>query len=421
MDTMMRRAAGKRPMRPVRPKSWGSMMRRLDMMRHLVIAVVMAVCVVFAPVSSAAAASDAGPPEIRVLLRAAAANRIDILFRLLDKGIDADATDPRGNTGLIAAAGNRARAAAGLLLTRGADVNRANARGWTPLMAAALRGDVPMMRLLLDHKADPALREKRYGRGALHVAALGSSAQIVALLLDAGADVDMADTKDGLTPLILSLANRSPKAAQIAVQLLEAGARINGAAADGFTPLMAAVRSRKTLMVKFLLSRGARHQPAARDGRTAVSIAAAAGSLDLVRLLAGEGADLDGREGVMTPLSEAVRARSGELVAWLLSRAVRPNAPGRSGKRPLVLAAGSRQMDMVEALLRAGADVNLANVADGTTALMWAANAGDFAMVKRLMRAGARVSLRAKDGWDPIKAAEMAGHDEIAAYLREQI
>ncbi len=85
------------------------------------------------------------------------------------------------------------------------------------------------------------------------------------------------------------------------------------------------------------------------------------------------------------------------------------------------MAAGGNFAEIVDLLLKRGASVNAPNREDGTTALMWAANAGYSEVVQRLLRSGADVDLVARDGWTAVKAAKMAGHDDIVRLLREQI
>jgi len=67
-----------------------------------------------------------------------------------------------------------------------------------------------------------------------------------------------------------------------------------------------------------------------------------------------------------------------------------------------MLAAKWTSEDVVKALIRAGADVNLTN-SEGRTALMYAADNGNLESVRALLLAGAIVNQRDKEGesaWD---------------------
>jgi ankyrin repeat protein/uncharacterized glyoxalase superfamily protein PhnB len=73
-------------------------------------------------------------------------------------------------------------------LVRVADANQPHG-GWTALHTAAQRGQLEIVRLLLDHGADPNAREAGDNTYPLHWAAAGRHREIVRALLDAGGDV----------------------------------------------------------------------------------------------------------------------------------------------------------------------------------------------------------------------------------------
>ena len=77
------------------------------------------------------------------------------LMLLLDQGIPADLTDPKGDTLMILAAYNGHRDIVAGLLERGADVNRLNDKGQGALTCAVFRKNEPLTRLLLSRGADP--------------------------------------------------------------------------------------------------------------------------------------------------------------------------------------------------------------------------------------------------------------------------
>lgn len=90
------------------------------------------------------------------------------------------------------------------LLKKGADVNAASPSGRTPLIAAVQSGcDPEIIRLLLAHKAD-VNRQDMYLSAALHYAAHFDRAEAAGLLLAAGADVRLADSRKQ-TPLDIAI------------------------------------------------------------------------------------------------------------------------------------------------------------------------------------------------------------------------
>jgi len=87
---------------------------------------------------------------------------------------------------MLAACNGRPEAIA-VLLERGADPNRTNLHGHAPLCGAARRGDLRSTRLLLAHGArvDHAGDD---GRTPLMLAVMFDHAEVVGVLLEAGAD-----------------------------------------------------------------------------------------------------------------------------------------------------------------------------------------------------------------------------------------
>lgn len=118
--------------------------------------------------------------------------------QLLDRGMDPDTLDPRGQNGLfVALRGGSSKVVQQLLLHPGIRVDAANASGETPLMMAALRANVPVMRTLIERGA----QVNRAGWTPLHYAASSPAAAPVELLLKLGAAVD-ARAPNGNTPLM---------------------------------------------------------------------------------------------------------------------------------------------------------------------------------------------------------------------------
>jgi ankyrin repeat protein len=158
-----------------------------------------------------------------LVIAASAHGTAPVVKLLLSKGADVNAADTVGVTPLIAAAAVNNDEAARLILARGANVNAAARIGQsaTPLLGAAYNGNVPLMRLLLDAKADvKAVSADRAGTvkngavrfgnvTALHMAVSSGDAEAVRLMLDSGPDVNARDIR-GMTPLVWAVATDRP-------------------------------------------------------------------------------------------------------------------------------------------------------------------------------------------------------------------
>src|SRR5262249_49988058 len=125
------------------------------------------------------------------------------------------------------------------VLEAGAQVNAKSANGWTALMAAATYG----------------------------------SAEVVQLLIDAGADVKARDNENGYTILMWAAgSNREPKKKVQA--LLKAGADLKVVSNGGRSALMSAASSEALPVVELLLDLGEDISHRAKDGTTVLMVAA---------------------------------------------------------------------------------------------------------------------------------------------------
>jgi len=120
---------------------------------------------------------------------------------LLDKGFDPNTLDESGQVALyIAMREDSPKVAALLLASPKLNVDATNAAGETPLMMAALKGRLDWARKLLDRGA----KAQKPGWSPVHYAATGPSTELLALMLDRGADIN-ARAPDMSTPLMMAV------------------------------------------------------------------------------------------------------------------------------------------------------------------------------------------------------------------------
>lgn len=202
--------------------------------------------------------NEAEPDGTTPLMRAVHGEELEIAQLLIDAGADVERANSYGVTPLYIAARAGDEAATRMLLAAGADSNvTLPAAGETVLMTAAKAGNPEVVHALLTGGVDgvslleigearaaariaeaagyapptnPAIavnyaevnaRERLYGRTALMIAAAAGHNDVVALLIEAGADVNLADL-EGSTALSLA---RNSGNLDVAAQLEEAGAR----------------------------------------------------------------------------------------------------------------------------------------------------------------------------------------------------
>jgi ankyrin repeat protein len=184
-----------------------------------------------------------------------------------------------------------------LLHHRGAHVDVHSTYGLTPLFSVARHGDIELVQVLLECKADVNARDSGY-LTPIHFLSLGSGVKLahnirqsasdtVRLLLEHGADLD-ARTNHGSTPLHFAANSGMLETVRV---LLEHGANVGAKDNEGRTPLHRAVDRwfPNPEVVRVLLEHGAIVDAEDNDGRTPFQIAKE-GRVEIMELMSEHGA-----------------------------------------------------------------------------------------------------------------------------------
>jgi ankyrin repeat protein len=399
------------------------------------------------------------------LSQAAIIGNAAVIDLLLEAGVDPDEKGADQQTALMIIARTPNVEAARLLAEAGADVNRRETwRGQTALMWAAAQRQPEMVRFLLEQGADPDLMswpnnwerqvsaEPRMkilppgGMSALHYAAREGCSACVRLLLEAGANPDVADP-DGVTPLVMAGLNArwdSMKA------LVEAGANVNKWDVYGRNPLY-------TVVDYNTLPHGGRADKLSADLTT---------PLEVAELLIANGANVNlqlklfppyralgadrGADGLLrtgaTPLFRAARGGDAVMAKLLIDNGALVDLPQENEVTPLMVAAGYRAsaidtrgrfrtekqaVEVARLLLAAGADPNYPEE-NGQTPVFGAATQGWTEMVQLLVEYGADLTVQDRFGATPLDIALGRGggfgrgsgtdpHPETAAFIQARL
>ena len=227
----------------------------------------------------------------------------------------------------------------------------------------------------------------------LHCAAFFGRLESARILIEHGAELSLANEKEGVGPL-------------------------HYAAKRGETALHYAAQEGCIDVARRLIKEGADMFASDVDGQTPMACAASNFEIGVVELFIENGVDINAasdRRG-KTPLH--LTARKPGPTEELIRMGADVNAKDQYGNTPLHLAA-KEQIYAVRLFLESGAEVNLQS-RDGKTPLYIACVAGKIKIVEMLVEHEADVTIANNRGMTPLKEAVARGNDEIADLLRSK-
>ncbi|KAI1406727.1 ankyrin repeat-containing domain protein [Hypoxylon fuscum] len=218
----------------------------------------------------------------------------------------------------------------------------------------------------VEHIGDHA---NQSGTAALSYAVANRNVPAVEALLKKGANVNRAN-RSGKTPLLKLQSGDT--AASILAMLLDAGGDINHQDDEGYTILLWHAQQSNTSAVRLLLNNGADPKLRLKDGRTAMQLAARYCMTNMINDLADAGAPIDDApKSTNTPLILACHCHyeRAKALRLLLRKGANPNVIDQEGKTPLHLvchqpssskrdSTSDDYLESMQALVDAGADVN---------------------------------------------------------------
>ena len=227
-------------------------------------------------------------------------------------------------------------------------VEAKDAAGDTPLLIAAREGSTEVVRVLLKYKARMDVKDNQMldTMTPLHNACYRGRVEIVKLLLDNNDDIESVTERGQVTPL--GWAAWSPSR-EVMKLLIDRGANLNVLTGMHMTALEHVVFRNNMEAVKLLVEKGADVNQKDKGGETALDRAIGDFHRPIAEYLAGHGATL-------TVFTAAALGRMKELNEFLEKDANAVNARDHIGFTPLHYAAMDGEKEAVVRLLAAGAD-----------------------------------------------------------------
>jgi alpha-tubulin suppressor-like RCC1 family protein/ankyrin repeat protein len=253
------------------------------------------------------------------------------------------------------------------------------------LIDATIQGDVKKIKSLLKAGANPNYIDV-YGSTCIMYASSKGRADIIKMLVEFGGDPNIARKENGSTALMIAAQTGQLEAAKALISVRANPNAVSNATTGSYTAVIYALHKGHSDIAKYLLDSGAD-----------------------AKILKGE------------QLLAAVGVGDINIVKQLLQMNVDPNAEGTYFTGcPSLFRTSSKEI--VDVLIKAGANTNFRITKTGVTPLMTHVERGNIEVVKLLLAAGVEVNLKDNEGRTALSCAQKLEdvkiRDEIIAILK---
>lgn len=297
-----------------------------------------------------------------------------------------------------------------LLVNKGANIHATNSYGVTVLELAIESNRIPVVSYLLQNGYGPN-HQCPSGHYVLHSAVKSRNLDMVKLLVDAGAQVDIRNLQQGRTPLHLAV---EEDLGEIAEYLIDSKADVNAVDYQHRTPLHFAVGLQDENMTKRLIEKKANANLRDYEERSAAQLAIEMGALEHLNVLLENKADIMLTNFRGETLLHSAARSSGEdspaiLDLLLLNNKIPIDSKDLYGCTPLHYAILNNEKG-VQILLNHGANP-MARNNDGETPLHLAVSSWPQKSAKRsqklLIEKGVEINAQDNLGRTPLHIAVM--------------
>jgi len=318
------------------------------------------------------------------------------------------------------------------------DLDEKHTTGYAPLHYAVMKTWPEVVALLIDAGADPDVVNNQ-SKTPLDLAISGSKDDIIDLLLEAGAtveppadgihilawnnevlgvklhiyagtDIDLAD-EFGNIPVLLAVERGHIGVTEL---LIQHEANLELGDQHGFTPLIMSAELNHPEVLQMLLDAGADIEAEDKAERTALDWAIIMESVESEQILR----ENDAPSGAEKSFIAAIQTNNIDAVNALLETGADVNEPAYTTKTPLHYASHSRNKDILNLILSKGPDLE-AKTEQGFTPLSYAVGLNHSDNCRTLLEAGAEVD--SVDNWNRtnLNVAAALGLADVTSILLE--
>ncbi|KAL7624231.1 hypothetical protein AAE478_005790 [Parahypoxylon ruwenzoriense] len=310
-----------------------------------------------------------------------------------------------------------------MLLEDKADVNAVGGGGVTPMHCAAKGGHLGVVNMLMSPPPDRKgfvcefngggkHRDYYEERAPIHWAAMEGHLDVAEALRD---DINLKD-RFGWTPLHLAALYGHEKVVEFCIR--QAGTEKDQQDYEQRTPLQLAIGHKKDQAARVLLEAGASVNVATKNGITPLHIAARRSNNEIVQMLIDKKAEVNCTDNSnYIPLHFAIIwQNSQEVIRTLIAAGADVNATTNGHNTPLHMAAERPRKEIIQILLDNRADVNCTDDYNKTP-LHHAIIMRNDEVIPMLIEAGANINAITRDDETPLHTAIWNSSKEIIRIL----